>query len=477
MTVLDLLRLTRANIVLIFVCGSLGLIAMFLYTVRQPVLYTASATGYVVVGAATNSGEAMSNATLASSRAAVYTSLVTTTEVARRVVADLGLEVPPEAIATRFSAVVAAPDNTRLIISANGSTPDEARDLANSVVKALAAQVTDYENAGRAEGQPISTLIQLRPAEQALLPSAPSSPVYGRNLLMGTAVGVGIGFGIGLLRRSVDRRLRDVADVEEASGTSVMGIIPRVEALGDENRGTRSDLGRAAEAFRQLRTNLRFVDVDRPPRSIVITSPNAGEGKSTVSANLARVIAASGQRVLLVDADLRRPTLADTYRLDSKVGLTQVLAGEVGVGEVIQESPFPNLQLIAAGRIPPNPSELLGSQRMHALVDELTREYLVLFDAPPLLPVTDSGLLSATCDGALLVCAINSTYREQVQLSRRVLDHVSARLLGAVVNRAPVRGMGSVVYGYGYGDYKQDYESREKYERKGGARRSEKAER
>ena len=297
------------------------------------------------------------------------------------------------------------------------------------------------------------------PGEEALLPGAPSSPDYQRNLLLGAVAGLVLGYALALLRRSVDRKVRNVGHVEEAGVGSVVGIVPVADPLSKANRGVGEDLGVTAEAFRQLRTNLRFVDVDNPPRSIVVTSANAGEGKSTVSANLARMMAAAGQPTLLIDADLRRPSLATTFDLDPAVGLTQVLVGDLAIEDVLQETRTPNLQVITAGRIPPNPSELLGSQRMHALVEELTKEFMVILDAPPLLPVTDAGLLTVTCDGALLVVAVGKTYVEQVELCGKVLGRVGGRLLGCVLNLAPSRGLGAVVYGYGGGKVEQGYGS------------------
>ncbi len=172
----------------------------------------------------------------------------------------------------------------------------------------------------------------------------------------------------------------------------------------------------------------------------MVTSALAGEGKSTVSSNIARLVAQAGTPVLLIDADLRRPMIATTFEVDGAVGLTQALAGDVDVREVIIDSGMPNLSLLPAGRIPPNPSELLGSLRMKQFVDELSVDYLVILDAPPLLPVTDAGLLSAFCDGALLVQAAGKTQIEQSQQCRRILDQVGSRLLGVVLNKAPVKG-------------------------------------
>ncbi|NOJ99423.1 CpsD/CapB family tyrosine-protein kinase, partial [Corallococcus coralloides] len=157
------------------------------------------------------------------------------------------------------------------------------------------------------------------------------------------------------------------------------------------------------EALRKLRTNLRFVDVDNPPRSIVITSSAPAEGKSVVSANLARVIAGTGQPTLLIDADLRRPQVAKEFGIDGGVGLSQLLAGAVSLDDVIHEVPGSLLSVLPAGQIPPNPSELLGSRRMQDMIRELGRHYFVVIDAPPVLAVTDAQLLTRHADGAVLV--------------------------------------------------------------------------
>ena len=247
------------------------------------------------------------------------------------------------------------------------------------------------------------------PSEQAALPSRPTSPSYPVNLLAGGLIGIVLGYALSLVRRQLDSRIRTVDDMESLVGTSVLTILPESDELDRIGSAgiVQSQTGPAAEALRQLRTNLRFVDVDNPPQSIVVTSANAGEGKSVVTSNLARVLAAAGQKTMLIDGDLRRPMVSSIFDLDPAIGLTQVLAGDLTLEHTIQDPGLPNLRVIVAGRIPPNPSELLGSQRMQHMIEDLVSQgYLVLIDAPPLLPVTDAGLLSGTVDGAILVLAV-----------------------------------------------------------------------
>ena len=450
MTFGDFVRLSRAYVWVLIGCTILGALLMIAKTTRDPVLYAATSSGVVVVGNASTVGEEQANSQLAEDKANLYAFLVSKTPVAEKVVEDLDLDVPPGAIAGRFSASVDASVNA-LDVTAIGSTPEEARDLANAVVDAVAVYALEVES-GEANPKQ-APLARIVPVEEAQLPAAPFTPDYPAAALKGAIGGLGLAYAVLVARRLIDRRIRSAKHVEEATGAAVLGVIPQEDALDRTHRGVRGDLGRAAEAFRLLRTNLRFVDVDNEPRRIVVTSALAGEGKSTVSANIARLVAQAGTPVLLVDADLRRPMVATTFGIDGAVGLTQALAGDVDVRDVIVETEVPHLSLLPAGRIPPNPSELLGSLRMKQFIDELSEDHLVIFDAPPLLPVTDAGLLSAFCDGALLVQAAGKTQIEQSQHCRRILDQVGSRLLGVVLNKAPVKGASAIAYGGGYGGY------------------------
>lgn len=450
MTFGDFVRLSRAYMWVLIGCTVLGALLMMAKTTRDPVLYSATSSGLVKVGNATSAGEEQGNAALAEEKAGLYAFLVSSKPVAEKVVDELGLDVPPSEIAGRFSATVNA-DVNALTITAIGSTPEEARDLANSVVDAVVEYAQEIDTGeSNPKQEPLTRIVAVEPAE---LPASPFTPDYGKAAMKGAAGGLALAYAVLIARRLIDRRVRSVKHVEDATGASVLGIIPKEDALGRTHRGVRGDLGRAAESFRQLRTNLRFVDVDNEPRKIVVTSALAGEGKSTVSSNIARLVAQAGTPVLLVDADLRRPQIATTFEIDGTVGLTQALAGDVEMRDVIVDSGMTNLSVLPAGRIPPNPSELLGSLRMKQFIDELAQDYLVILDAPPLLPVTDAGLLSAFCDGALLVQAAGKTQIEQSEQCRRILDQVGSRLLGVVLNKAPVKGASAIAYGGGYSGY------------------------
>jgi capsular exopolysaccharide synthesis family protein len=197
------------------------------------------------------------------------------------------------------------------------------------------------------------------------------------------------------------------------------------------------------------------MDVDNPPRTIVVSSPLPGDGKSTLAGNLAVSLAAAGQHVILVDADLRRPMLATLFGLPEGAGLTDLLAGRAEIGDVAHNVDHSrNLAVITAGRIPPNPSELLGSNRMRDLIRKLSEHALVIIDSPPLLPVTDAAVLATAADGALIVVTAGKTTFDMLQRAHENLTKANARTLGIVLNRVPRRGSSAGYYGYQYqGDY------------------------
>ncbi len=203
-----------------------------------------------------------------------------------------------------------------------------------------------------------------------------------------------------------------------------------------------------AEAYRSLRTNLEFSGLDRPLRSMVVTSAGPEEGKSTTLANLAVALAQAGKRVILVDCDLRRPSLHEAFGVRNSVGMTDLMRDEsLMANPPFQDTPVPNLKLLTSGQLPPNPAELLGSRRMEEIVACLLGQAdIVLFDAPPIIAVTDAALLSAKVDGVLLVISAGKTRREHAAKAKALLEKVNARLVGTVLTN--VRFDSSMQYYY-----------------------------
>lgn len=210
-----------------------------------------------------------------------------------------------------------------------------------------------------------------------------------------------------------------------------------------------------SEAYRTLRTNLEFTSLDKPIRSMVVTSASPEEGKSTTLANLAVVIAQAGKKVILVDCDLRRPSLHQIFDTRSTPGFTDTMRDDALMNQPpLQETGVPNLWLLPSGTIPPNPAELLASRRMSEVITALQRHAeMILFDAPPVIAVTDAAVLSSKVDAVLLVISAGKTKREHAKKAKALLDKVNARLIGAVLNN--VKGETSLYQYYASGEKAQ----------------------
>lgn len=468
----SILRAALQHWVGILLIMAVGALAGFGYTLTQTKVYAAEASGFVSTGVSKDPGLASVADNFAKSRAKSYLDVATSRATAERVVTALGKDGSAADLATQISVTV--PTNTVLLkITARAGSAAEAQTLADAWIVALAAQVQEVESAGgtpteTGENSPENTpLVSVIPLAAAELPSAPISPNVPLSIAVGLALGLALAIGYALTRQHMDRRIRSAETIEKKFGLSVVGAIPAESDLEDQHRlmlsahfdtrrGTKG--GRiVGEAFRSLRTNLQYMSIDDPPRIFVVSSSRPGEGKSTVAANLAVTMARSGQRVVLVDGDLRRPTVATTFDMVSGVGLTDILVGRAEIDDVLQPwGADDNLSILGAGQTPPNPSELLGSRTMKSLLAELAKSAVVIIDAPPLLPVTDAAILTTHADGALLVVSAGKSTTVELEQSLANLSLVSAKVLGVVVNRAPLKGSLATRYGY-YGD---DYESR-----------------
>lgn len=444
MTVLDFIRLTRASLVMLLIAVVAGAGLAFVATFLVPRSYEAKSTGYVMVGGTETPTEVLDGSEVAQERAAAYLPLITSRRVAEQIVQTSTTGLTVEDIEDNLQASVAR-GSALIVITATATSPEAAAELANSALTATAEVVRQIEGEASA--------VQVIALESALVPERPAAPSVPQYVLIGALAGLVIGYAIAFLRRATDTKVRTQADVTELTAGGVLGILPRTGSFKGRSRREDPRDPRAAESIRQLRTNLRFVSVDRPPRAIVVTSASPGEGKSTVSSALARALAAAGQPTVLIDADLRKPTQSAIFDLDGSIGLTQLLSGQVDLATAVRPGSVDGLYVLPAGPIPPNPSELLGSGRMAQLIKELSAHYFVILDAPPLLPVTDASLLSTVVDGTILVVHVGATRKDQLSAARGMLQRVKANLLGTVMNVAPGKGVGTDHYGFGYGGY------------------------
>ncbi|MDP5227730.1 MULTISPECIES: polysaccharide biosynthesis tyrosine autokinase [Arthrobacter] len=423
----------------------------------QPRIYQASAVGLVVTGGGGDMGTAMAGDTLAQAKALRYKALAESKLVFDRAALLLGNY--DTGINATIKATV-APGSPEVTITAESGDAKEAKRVADGWVTALANQVRDLESQNTPKGQ--TPVVRLEALTSADIPRVPVYPVLNVTLLIGGGAGLLIGLVVVLVRNQLDRRIRTAAIVERKFHQPVIGTLPRDRRLQDHSQVLddvagfgRASAGHAmAEAFRELRTNFRFIDVDNPPRVLAVTSSLPGEGKSTVISNLAATLAAAGENVVVLDADLRRPSLHTVFGVIGDVGVTDVLAGRTAVEEVLQDwGQLPNLKILAAGRVPPNPSELLGSNAMRSLLRELSQHGYVLVDTPPLLPVTDAAVLSRIVDGTLLVARAGRTTTDSLGRALGNIERVKGHVLGVIINCVATLGPEGYNYRY-YGSYK-----------------------
>jgi tyrosine-protein kinase len=314
-------------------------------------------------------------------------------------------------------------------------------------------------------------------AQRAEIPSSPSSPRVVRNTVIGGVLGVVLGMGLALLFDRIDRRLRDPKEIEAMFDRPILGAIPDSPTLERSDSRIVRLRAQEAEAFRMLRANLRYFNVDRRVESVLVTSAAPGDGKTTVAWNLAVTAGSGGGRALLIEADLRHPALAQGLGLHGAPGLSTVLAGEASLHDIVQEIPVPEgangraprtISVLLAGPLPPNPTDLLESDRMRALIADASRSYdLVVIDTPPTSVVSDPIPLVPQVDGVIVVTRLSRTTREAALHLRNQLQNLEAPVLGVVVNAI---GSDSETYGYEYG-YAAEYGLGNEDERAEGRRR------
>jgi receptor protein-tyrosine kinase len=252
---------------------------------------------------------------------------------------------------------------------------------------------------------------------------------------------------VAVVRSLLDATVRETGQLKDILDAPVLGHVERDDGLSAVPNFGRAEYSSASEQFRRIRTNLMFVDVDRAQHAFLVTSSVAGEGKTTVSSHLAASFAASGHKTLLLDADLRRPRIADVFGLSSDVGLTSILLGKLSSAEAAQ-SIGKNLDVITSGTLPPNPSELLASRAMAVFLKAVRERYdIVVIDAPPLLPVADAAILTSIVDTTVLVVRAGSTNTRTIQSGAEAIASTGDNLGGVILTLTSPSGVASSYYG------------------------------
>lgn len=505
------IAIIRAWFPLLVSCVALAAGVAFVFNSFLPNVYEAKAT--LIVGQSLSAVNPDYNQLLASQRlSTTYASVATTRPILDKVVKELGLGGSADEL--RGSIVVDIPqNNTLLTISARDGDPTRAADIANALadqliaasptiqgqqadvqtsiyadmkatqdqIKATQAQVAalvgipdrtpqQEQRLQALEGRLVTlrstfaTLLSytsgnasnlLSVVEPAVAPGAPVSPRRLLNILLAAIVGLLLGAAIVFVMEYMDDTIKNADDVQEVVGLPTLGLVLQIK--GERGRKEMHRLvtllyprSAAAESYKTLRANTEFASVDAPIRTLLVTSSTTGEGKTMTAANLAVAFAQAGRRVLLVDADLRKPGIHLIFDLPNAHGLTTLLLTDVSVDAITHPTEQANLQVLTTGPLPPNPAELLGSQRMRMILDRLTtRGDLIIFDGPPLEAAIDSAMLSSFADGTLLVVGAGRSRRDVVRHGREALGKAGANVLGAVLSgvkaRAPDRGD---YYGY-----------------------------
>jgi capsular exopolysaccharide synthesis family protein len=441
----DYLRSLRRNWMLVVAVTLLGLLAGGATSFAVRPTYTSGTQLFVAIQNSGSAQELQQGNTFTQARVQSYVKTVSTPIVLQPAIDSLGLNINADELASKIK--VSTDLNTVIIkVEVSDSSPVQAAATAQAIATSLINAVESLEKPKNGGSSPVSLSI-ITPAEA---PSAPAAPNTKLNLALGLVLGVAAGLGAAVLRGTFDTRIRGEADLRRVTDVPLLGGISfdpkavRVPLLTQAPHQSPR-----AEAFRALRTNLSFANVSIQAKSFVVTSSVPGEGKSTTATNLAIALAQAGQRVCLVDADLRRPMVHEYLGLDRSVGLTTALVGAAGLDDLLQPWGDEELFVLTSGQIPPNPSELLGSIEMQRLVKQLETVFdTVVIDTPPLLPVTDAAVLAQHVGGVVVVVGAQTIRQPLLEKSLKALDLVQANILGVVLNHLPMKGTDAYAYSY-----------------------------
>lgn len=440
------LRALRKRWRIIVGCTLIALSLAALLTLLTPKTYSSSIRFFVSTADASNNAQLAQGGTFTQDRVKSYTELMTTPRVLQPVADELKIKDGASSIERKVEAK-AAPDTVIIDTTVTDTNAKRATAIATSLGKQFPKSVDELERVSDSRPSPVKvTLVQTPTKGEKVGPS------WATNLILAGLLGLLGGTALALLRDRLDTKIRSKDDVEAAAeDITVLGAIPYDSDAPKHPLILEADPHSSrAEAFRSLRTNLQFVDATDHPQVLTVTSSLAGEGKTTTTANLAFALANSGSSVCLIEGDLRRPRLLSYLGLEGGVGLTDVLIGRVALKDVAQRFGDHRLMVIGSGATPPNPSELLGSEPMKAVLDDLrTRFDYVVIDAPPLLPVTDAAVLGTRTDGTVLIAGADIVNRDQMLEAIEMLEAVNANILGVVVNRVQ-RGARGNYYDYRY---------------------------
>ena len=445
-------RIVRRWAWLIILCPLVAALAAGLISLQLPKIYEANVLLYVRTAQLIPQTPGVAPVT-SDQVLRTYAQLMTVRPLLQQVISNESLPTDPVSLAKQIT-VTPNPNTLNLNISVRDTDPTRAQRTANTLVNDFIAYVKTLEPASKSTTTTTQqeSLVVAQPAD---LPTEPVSPRPLLNIALAVLAGLAVGGGLAFLFDYLDQSVRSDEVLRERVGLSALGHISYVPAKPDR-RGELVALGAdspAVEAYKALRTNLMFSSVDREVKTIVITSAVPNEGKSRTAANLAIVLAQAGHATLLVDADFRRPSQHRIFGRVRNLGLSNLIVQDAPDSALfVADEQVKDLTVLPSGPTPPNPSELLGSGQMKALVARLRKGFdYIVFDTPPVNAVTDASVLAAATDGAVLVVDTNKATYTAVQHAKQALERVGGKVLGSVMNKMKSSGGSYYYYQYGYG--------------------------
>lgn len=431
---------------LILAFAVVGALTGYFLSSTQQAQYRSSASMFFQVSGADNAGSLLQGSNFAQSQVRSYAVLATQPIVLDPVIKELGLTQSPASLARQIEVSIPL-DTVVLQVQATAGDPERAREIADAVATTLGETV---ESLSKQSSKSSEASVNAQLVGAAVAPRVPVSPNPRKDAVLGLLAGIAIGAAVAVVRELLNNRVSSEETLAAITDLPLLGKVPLVGSVRPQSQPVPAVNRAQVEGYRRAAANLDFINHSGQVRALVVTSPNAGEGKTSLAANLAFVLSES-RRVLLVDADLRSPSVATRLGLEPEVGLTTILTGKATLGEAVQTAGR-RFDVLTSGPTPPNPIPMIGSDGFARLIAQARGEYdLVILDAAPLLPVTDSALLAKVTDGALLAVSCTKTTRTHLSRAIEHLRLAGAPVHGVVLTMTP---MGHAGGGY-YGQYGQ----------------------